>query len=319
MRRSGVILVWGPAEDPPLECVASELEQRGAPFVRLLDSELAKLEYDFDLTSCRGYLRVAGQKIPLAGITGMYLRPGHVRDVNATNATSSLLALAARLRATVVNRPAAGGSNLSKMFQARLIACSGLDVPDTLATTDPACARAFLERHGRIVYKSLSGVRSIVSTLDPSDSERLAGVASGPVLLQQWIGGRDVRVHVVGSRWFATVIDCVADDYRYAARANEAVQMAPTDIPPALGDRLVAVTRAMGLAISGIDLRVTSEGRWYCFEVNPSPGFTYYQDHTEQPIAAAVAALLMGDPATAASGAVSRKPSRPPRSARPRT
>ena len=69
--------------------------------------------------------------------------------------------------------------------------------------------------------------------------------------------------------------------------------MAPTSIPDELGDRLVALSRSMGLCVSGVDLRVNGDG-WWCFEVNPSPGFTYYEAHTAQPITDAVADLLMG-------------------------
>jgi D-alanine-D-alanine ligase-like ATP-grasp enzyme len=49
----------------------------------------------------------------------------------------------------------------------------------------------------------------------------------------------------------------------------------------------------MGLLLAGIDLRRTDDGEWCCFEVNPSPGFSFYEDHTGQPIAAAVAELLV--------------------------
>jgi hypothetical protein len=50
----------------------------------------------------------------------------------------------------------------------------------------------------------------------------------------------------------------------------------------------------MGLLVSGVDLRRTADECWCCFEVNPSPGFTYYEGHTGQPIAGAIAALLTG-------------------------
>jgi D-alanine-D-alanine ligase-like ATP-grasp enzyme len=39
-------------------------------------------------------------------------------------------------------------------------------------------------------------------------------------------------------------------------------------------------------------MRRTDEGEWYCFEINPSPGFTYYQNATGAPIDAAIAKLL---------------------------
>ncbi len=48
-----------------------------------------------------------------------------------------------------------------------------------------------------------------------------------------------------------------------------------------------------GLLVSGIDLRhAKRDNRWYCFEVNPSPAFSYYEQYTGQTIAAAVARLL---------------------------
>jgi D-alanine-D-alanine ligase-like ATP-grasp enzyme len=52
----------------------------------------------------------------------------------------------------------------------------------------------------------------------------------------------------------------------------------------------------MGLAVAGIDLRRTPEGQWYCFEVNPSPGFTYFQAQAGQAIDQAIAQLLLQAP-----------------------
>ena len=39
-------------------------------------------------------------------------------------------------------------------------------------------------------------------------------------------------------------------------------------------------------------LKITPDNQVYCFEVNPSPGFSYFEAHTEQPIANAVARYL---------------------------
>jgi glutathione synthase/RimK-type ligase-like ATP-grasp enzyme len=44
--------------------------------------------------------------------------------------------------------------------------------------------------------------------------------------------------------------------------------------------------------MTGVDLRETPEGEYYCFEVNPSPGFIYYEKNSRQPISAALADLL---------------------------
>jgi len=48
----------------------------------------------------------------------------------------------------------------------------------------------------------------------------------------------------------------------------------------------------MSLVLAGNDLRRTPDGQWFCFEVNPSPGFTYYEQATGQPIADAIASIL---------------------------
>jgi len=48
----------------------------------------------------------------------------------------------------------------------------------------------------------------------------------------------------------------------------------------------------MKLLVAGVDLRHTLDDRWYCFEVNPSPGFTYFQESTHQVIDEAIAKLL---------------------------
>lgn len=290
-----MILVWGPVDDPPIEHVCAALEARSADFAHLDDADLATLDYGVMLAAePSGWVRLAGVELPIDRIGGIYLRPANVEPGPATAASSTLLALAANLPAVVVNRPAAGSSNHSKPFQLNLIARAGLAVPETIVTTDPSAAREFLAEHRRLVYKSVSGVRSIVATLDESEDDRLDRVRTGPVQLQRWIDGRDVRVHVVGDRWFATAIESEVDDYRYAASEGAPLTMAPWEIPPELGAQLVSLTRSMGLLVSGIDLRLAGDGNWYCFEVNPSPGFTFYEDATGQPIADAIAGLLAG-------------------------
>jgi hypothetical protein len=41
-------------------------------------------------------------------------------------------------------------------------------------------------------------------------------------------------------------------------------------------------------------LKVTPDDEVYCFEVNPSPAFSYYEGNTGQPISRAVARHLAG-------------------------
>ena len=89
----------------------------------------------------------------------------------------------------------------------RQIARAGFAVPDILVTTNAEAVRAFMREHGRIIYKSCSGVRSIVSTFAADQIGRLKRVGHCPTQFQEYVPGTDVRVHVVGEEVFATQIN----------------------------------------------------------------------------------------------------------------
>ena len=289
-----MILVWGSEDDPPVTAVLDALRSRGVDTVHVDKRSLATVEFDLALApAVEGSIKVNGRHIDVAKIAGIYLRPEPFRDMRLQPASSALLALTSLLDAVVINRPAAGRSNLSKPYQLIQIASAGLAVPETLLTTDPEAARTFLADHGRAIYKSISGIRSIVATIEEADAERLEGVTTGPVQFQEWVEGIDVRVHVVGRQCFATAIESNAADYRYGD--GHGVAIVETSIDDELANRLVELAAGMGLLVAGIDLRLTPNDQWVCFEVNPSPGFTFYEEMTGQPIAAAVAGLLRGE------------------------
>ena len=55
------------------------------------------------------------------------------------------------------------------------------------------------------------------------------------------------------------------------------------------------MTVLLGLSFSGIDLKRTPQDDWYCFEVNPSPGYSYFEEQTGQRIADTLVRYLAGD------------------------
>jgi len=302
-----VILLWGVPGDDPLDCIQAALERTGAD-VRMLDQRgnaemRVELTVGADGNVCGRISDFLGE-IDLSCVGAAYVRPldtGKACGIEATTdpvfvramaADAALIAWADLSRAFIVNRPQAMAANNSKPYQLAQIGGFGFAVPDTLVTTDAIAVREFRERHGRVIYKSVSGVRSIVSQLN--DEERsLADVANCPTQFQEYIPGVDVRVHVAGDEILSVRIVSDADDYRYASRAGCEVAMVPVDLPAGVAKACRTMAAGMGLHLAGIDLRRTPAGEWYCLEVNPSPGFTYYEAVTGQPISAAVADLLI--------------------------
>jgi glutathione synthase/RimK-type ligase-like ATP-grasp enzyme len=290
-----VILVWGSRTDSPVARVLEALVARGADVCHIDEDALAALRYDIVFAPApEGWIESAGRRIAIDALRGAYIRPGEPPEGPARSAAVALIVLASSLPKTVINRPAAGRSNASKPYQLTLIARAGFKVPDTLVTTDPGAARAFLRRHGRLVYKSLSGIRSIVGAIDATDESRLDDVRTGPVQFQRYVEGLDVRVHVVGAQWFACSARSAAIDYRYSREAGAAVELNEYELPEEVGHRIVALVRSMDLIVAGVDLRLTPNGSWVCFEVNPSPGFPWYEQATGHPIAETIASTLLG-------------------------
>ena len=76
-------------------------------------------------------------------------------------------------------------------------------------------------------------------------------------------------------------------DYRYGLSEIE-----PAELPGDVEKMCIKITKGLGLKFSGIDLRKSSSGKWYCFEVNPSPAYSYFQLKSGVPISNALAGYL---------------------------
>ncbi len=304
-----MILLCGIPSEPPLAAVRNELDKLGTEYAVYNQRRFEEADIQLHVSGkdLSGYMVIEGRKLALEEISGVYLRmmddqglpelAGEPQDSEKRRLSTAIHDILLRwceiTPARVVNRPAAMGSNNSKPYQLQLIQSAGFRVPDTLVTNDPKSVRAFLGEHERLVYKSISGERSIVQLLTEKDLLRLDQIRWCPTLFQKYIEGTDLRVHVVGNEVFATEISSGAVDYRYALRqGHEEAQLVAYDLPDDLGERCIALSRTLGLDFTGIDLMVTPGHGVYCLEVNPSPAFSYYEDHTGQPIARTLARYL---------------------------
>jgi glutathione synthase/RimK-type ligase-like ATP-grasp enzyme len=98
---------------------------------------------------------------------------------------------------------------------------------------------------------------------------------------------------VVGDEVYAARVESAAVDYRYARmQVGADARLRGCRLDDDVAARCVALAAALDLPFAGIDLKLPPDGRVVCFEVNPSPGFSWYESETGLPIARAVARWL---------------------------
>lgn len=303
-----MILLWGLAGDRPIASVRNELARMERTALLIDQRAVLDTSVEFSVdpnVACT--VEWDGLRLDLEKVTAAYMRPydplGVPALANAGRDSAEgrhAVAVYEALRlwnemtsALVVNRMSAMASNSSKPYQLELIRAAGFAVPETLVTTDPKAADEFCDRLGEVVYKSVSGVRSIVARMTPNKRGQLDAITVCPTQFQEYVSGVDYRVHVVGDDVYVCELVSEADDYRYSERQGARVSRRQVDVPGEVADRCRALAASLGLPVAGIDLRQTPAGEWFCFEVNPSPAFSWF-DAPDNRIAKRVAALLAG-------------------------
>lgn len=174
----------------------------------------------------------------------------------------------------------------------------GLEIPPTLMTNDVEEARAFWHRRkGKVIYKQFIALPDAwreTRRLKPEDETHAASIAHAPVIFQKHVAAvADLRVTAVGGVFYAAATDVRDADYPQDVRMNLDAKYAAHELPPAITAKLSALMERLGLVYGAIDLRLTPEGRYVFLEINPARQFLYIEHATGQPIAAALAQMLL--------------------------
>lgn len=303
-----MILLYGIPSEGPLALVIEELVQRGTDFAVINQRQLSRVSISVDATERRlcGELVIDNRRLTIADVTAIYARPIDIRflpeyhnsintqvDTNRLNTlTYKIHVILNNIDATVVNRPRQMYTNCSKTLQAQIITEFGFSIPQTLVTNNVDAVVAFSKQVGKIIYKSISDQRSIVRLFTEKDIAKLDEVLFVPVQFQEYIQGVDVRVHVVGNNVLACAIYHSGVDYRDHGLSRGPRLVSIDMLPEEIQEKCKMMCARMGLEFAGIDLRIRDDGKVFCFEVNPSPGYSYYQKQTGQPIASALVDTL---------------------------
>ena len=280
-------------------------EQRGARVARLAEDDFG-LGWQVEAAP-DGEVAVRRDGDLLQAPTGVAVRlnpePAVTEELELTETERSVYISARRAALTwlleslpvpVVNRPTCGRSNGAKPLQMAWLQRLGFEVPSWVVTNDPAAAEEFAAAYDRVIVKAVSGLRSHARLLDEEHVSRLrAGTA--PVLLQAYIPGHEVRVHVVATQIFGTRIDSVEVDYRFD---TDHADSSAIDVPEPIAALCRRAAEDEGLLLAGLDFRVDPNGRWWCLEMNPVPTFLPYEAMSGHAIGDAVVDLLVPERAT---------------------
>ncbi|MDP9842547.1 ATP-grasp domain-containing protein [Streptosporangium lutulentum] len=198
-----------------------------------------------------------------------------------------------RAGALLVNPPSTFGQHFLKLDQLQRLRDAAVPVPRTLATNDPVAVADFARSiGGPIVYKPVAG-GALCRRVTEGDllPERLGLLAGAPVLFQEEVSGRNLRVYVVAGKVVASY-EIVSDELDYRG-AETAVFPAPPSEEER--DACLRATEACEMVFTGIDIRRRDDGTFALLECNPSPMFAAVERRTgESGVTRALAELLLG-------------------------
>ncbi len=300
-----MILLYGISEDSPISLLRAELDLAKADyrFLNHRDIFRSTIEYTYSQAGPPGiFIHSNNLAIDFSEVTAVYARPYNFMDYPERNGAAEddpfvlaaigfenqFMACIDASDALIVNKSEPSASNNSKPYQLSVIKEAGLKIPFTFITNEPVKANQFIKENVDCIYKSISGIRSIVRQVSHSHLEHLEDVSWCPTLFQKVVPGINYRAHVIGDDVYTVRIDSDSLDYRYGKNT-----MMIDQLPADISQKCVSVTSALGLHFSGIDLMRTSDDEWYCFEVNPSPAYSYFQLHSGLQISKALAKMLI--------------------------
>lgn len=188
------------------------------------------------------------------------------------------------------------------LIQARL---AGFNVPETLFTSDPVLAEAFVREQGPCVIKTLATTMPEGGNqyVQPRSLEEIdfRGLEVCPQIFQRALKPvHEVRATVIGNNVFASLVgdndeagtnQLGVRDYRRSFRTGT-FYAEPFTLPESVNASCIKLVRQLDTVCGMIDLAMDANGTWWFFEDNPNGQWAFVDDETVPRIARAVARLL---------------------------
>ncbi len=297
------ILILGPEDDEHATYMCGDLVRRGADAVLIDASRFpASLTVNFDPGDGRGEIGLpGGRTIPFDSVSSVYWRsysgigaadlPDPDQSYVAENDSRGLFeSVLIHLPARWVNGWDAVQLHQTKPVQLAMVAALGVPIPRSLITNAPQPLLQFARRHPRSIFKPVQGgAHTRRLTTDQLTGANLENLKVAPVSIQEEIPGTNVRAFVAGER----VLGCEIATPEIDFRDDENQMVVPHRLTAAMEETCRAIARRLGLVWTGIDFRLTPDGRYVFLEANPSPMFLGFEERSGLPLTDALAGLLL--------------------------
>ncbi len=280
-----MILVCGCCDETGCEWFIAHLVKWNIDFTLIDERELGKsvfFKYTYTNGRLQGVIDYIHWQVDLSKITGVYNRTGMLDKISpkAIPYIQQLNFLLDNFEKPVFNKPKNCHTNYAKAIQYKSILEVGLKLPNSYLGNfkfrDPKTVEPYLG-----IVKSISSYRSKVKQVNSSNTIPHKGYSHFHQY-QKKLKGKNIRVHVVGMDVHSVYADTNYLDYRYAPDYNETLKLVKYSLPKNIEKACVQLSKNLGLGLSGIDLfQESSTGDWYCFEINTSPGYSWFEKYSK--------------------------------------
>lgn len=256
------IIIIAPPNDSTAQYFMSYCQQKSIKFsfvsLNCVDSLL-------DFLQCQS-LFAARKYYP-----GIYFRDGATTEYHLATILSYLADILFFYPGKIVNKPAKHSLNTSKPLQMAALGKLNHPVISGIRTYVSNVPKKQLITSEKTIVKSISSIRSKVvnTTHDMILSKKLPV----PIQIQPQLNGQNIRAHVCDDTVFAIAIQAEGVDYRYA----ENMSAKWIDLPKEIHEWCIQACKYEQLQFAGVDLFLSQTGTWYCFEINPSPGYHVFE------------------------------------------
>lgn len=313
-----MLLVLTTRDDATTDFLFTYLEARNLPRFRLNLEDLkdTRLSFSADRDGLRQFIRTPHHEVSLDDVEAVWLRrlaaPEVLESIDerfrgfvADEIRHTLEGMLAGCDARWVNPLWTIHIAERKLHQLKVAREHGFTVPATLASNEGNELIRFAEEvENGVICKPMS--RSLLATdeeelavythrVEPDElREWQAELSQCPTLLQEFVGGTDVRVTVIGKDVYAVAVESEEEAHLDWRHRDNVLSYSVRDLPGEVESKIRGMMDVLDIVYGAFDFVLTDDGKWYFLEVNPAGQWAWLEIELDLPMRESFAKLFYG-------------------------